>query len=266
MAGPTRPAVAAEESAIARLEVLPASEWARTVAGWLIVRLEQRPDLRVCLPTGDTPSPVYAELVAAEWMENASLAGATVVLLDEWLGLAPGDPGRSDVRLEDDLVGQLQGGVRRFARFAVDGPDGAPLAGAALAAAVAAQDAEAEHLDLVLVGIGGNGHVGFNEPGSTPSSPTRAVELEPTTLEGAVARYGAAARPTGGLTLGLDRILAAGEVWLLVTGEHKAAILREALEGPETSACPASFLRRHPRLTVFADAPAARLLAAPGQA
>jgi glucosamine-6-phosphate deaminase len=66
--------------------------------------------------------------------------------------------------------------------------------------------------------------------------------------------------PTGGITIGLTRLLEAREVWLLVTGSRKAPVLRRALRDPEGPDCPASFLRRHPRLTVFADEAAAALL------
>jgi glucosamine-6-phosphate deaminase len=75
--------------------------------------------------------------------------------------------------------------------------------------------------------------------------------------DAATARYGAALTPTAGITIGLARLLAAREAWLLVTGERKASILRRALREPDGPDCPASYLRRHPRLTVFADEAAA---------
>ena len=236
-----------------RLEVLPEGEWARTVAAWFTARLQANPALRVCLPTGDTPSPVYAELVAAEWAGAVSLAGATVVLLDEWVGLPPGDAARCDARLGAELLDQVGGEVRRFVAIDVDGGD--------LEAAVAALDLAARDLDLAVVGLGMNGHVGFNEPGSLPADGSRVLPLADASSLAASVRYGASSRPVAGITIGLARLLEARECWLLVTGERKAAILQAALEGPETSSCPASFLRRHPALTVFADEPAAALLA-----
>ena len=237
-----------------RLEVLPAGEWAATVAGWFGARLRDRPGLRVCLPPGATPSPVSAELAAGEWRGEVSFAGATVLLLDEWVGLPPDDPARCDARLRDELIGQLAA-PPRFVAIDVDGPDPE--------AAAAAHDAEAAlGLDLVLLGLGMNGHVGFNEPGSRPDDGTRLVRLAVSSREAATSRYGAGHAPTAGVTLGLARILAAGECWLLVTGERKAAILRRALDEPEGPDCPASYLRRHPNLVVFADEAAAALLRA----
>jgi glucosamine-6-phosphate deaminase len=81
-----------------------------------------------------------------------------------------------------------------------------------------------------------------------------------TTQEAALGRYGAGTAPVMGITLGMDRLLSAGEVWLLVTGSRKADILARALNGPEGDDCPASFLRRHPRLWVVADEGAAARL------
>jgi glucosamine-6-phosphate deaminase len=237
--------------------VLPADDWARVVAEWFAARLDAHPDLRVCLPTGDTPTPVYAELVAAEWRGEAKLGGATIVLLDEWVGLPPGDPARCDARLRDELVDQLAGGVGRFVSIDVDGPD--PEAAAATHDAVVADGG----LDLAILGIGQNGHVGFNEPGSRPDDGTRLVRLAASSRDAATARYGAGVTPTAGITVGLARLLEAREIWLLATGEHKAAILRRALEEPEGPDCPASYLRRHPRLVVFADEAAASRLRHP---
>ncbi len=235
-----------------RLEILPADAWAVTVAGRLAARLRELPGLRLCLPTGDTPSPVYAELVAAELRGETSLASATVLLLDEWVGLPPDDPARCDARLRGELVGRLDA-PPVFVPIDVAGTDPE--------AAAAAHDASvAGGLDLAVLGLGMNGHVGFNEPGSRPDDPTRLVRLSLSTREAATARYGAGHVPTAGITVGLARLLEAGECWLLVTGERKAAILRRALDEPEGPDCPASYLRRHPRLTVFADESAARRL------
>ena len=234
-----------------RLEVLPAGEWAAAVAGRLAGQLMERPALRLCLPTGDTPTPVYAELAAAERRGEVSFAGATVVLLDEWAGLPPGDPARCDARLRRELIDRLAT-PPVFVSIDADGPDDE--------AAALAHDSAARGLDLAVLGLGMNGHVGFNEPGSRPDDPTRLVRLAVSSREAATARYGAAMVPTAGITVGLARILEAEECWLLVTGERKAQVLRRVLEQPEGLDCPASYLRRHPWLTVFADEPAASLL------
>jgi 6-phosphogluconolactonase/glucosamine-6-phosphate isomerase/deaminase len=234
------------------LRTLEAAAWADEVAAKFVDRLQSTPSLRVCLPTGATPIPVYDVLAARIERGDASFALATVILLDEWVGLPPGDPARCDTRLRAQLLDRLPVAPAAVHTIEVDAPD--------LEAAVARHAACSLDLDLVVLGLGMNGHVGFNEPGSFPESPTRVVRLAASSRQAAMARYGAATVPTAGITLGMDRILAAREVWLLVTGERKAGILRRALRDPEGPDCPASYLRRHRGLTVFTDPEAAALL------
>lgn len=234
-----------------RIEVLPEGAWAGEVATAILERLSANPRLRVCLPTGDTPSPVYAALAAADAADGRTWAQATVVQLDEWVGLPPGDPARCDGRLRRELLDRLAP-PPRVVVIDVDGSDPE--------AAAAAHDAAARGLDLAILGLGMNGHVGFNEPGSRPDDATRLVRLSASSREAATARYGASGTPTAGITVGLASLLEAGEAWLLVTGARKAPVLRRALREPEGPDRPASYLRRHVRLTVFADEAAAALL------
>jgi len=231
------------------LQVFPAAAWADAVAAALTDRLRAAPRLRLCLPTGETPEPLYAALSAST---DADLwSQATVVLLDDYVGLGPDDPAAGGPRLRREIIDHV--GPAAF--IEIDSSDGD------LEAAVRRHDEAARDLDLAIVGLGLNGHIGFNEPGSTADSPTRVVDLHPDSREAAEG-YGAEEAPRRGITIGLARLLEAKELWLLVTGERKAAILRAALEGPETPDVPASYLRRHPNCRVFADDPAASLVGA----
>ncbi len=236
-----------------QLEILPADRWASAVAAALAERLADPTGPRLCLPTGTTPAPAYALVPDALVACGGSVEHATVVLLDEYVGLAPDDPARCDVQLRTQLLGRLQP-PPRFVPVRVDelAPD----------AAAADLDAAAERLDLAVLGLGANGHVGMNEPGSDAGAPTRVTEIAAPTVRAAVERYGAVGRPTAGITIGLARLLAAGELWLLVTGARKAEILTRTLDGPMTPDVPASLLRAHPRLRVIADEAAAAGLAA----
>lgn len=239
-----------------RVDVDEEGRWAEAVAERFCARLRQRPRLRVCLPTGSTPRGLYAAIAERVAGGQASLAEAEVLLLDEFGGLAPGDPARCATMLARDLLDRLDTPPAAVHRLDPDADD---------------LDAECARyhrvvadggLDLCLLGIGANGHVGLNEPGSPANAPTRQVALAAATI-GAASRYGDGhAAPTWGLTLGMAEILEAREVWLLVSGAHKAAVLAEALEGPVTAALPASLLRSHGRLRVLADEPAAEGLSA----
>jgi glucosamine-6-phosphate deaminase len=232
------------------LDVVPAAAWADRVATELAGRLAARPRLRLVLPTGDTPAPAYARLVAMALEGTVSFAGAEVILLDEYVGLPPGHPARCDARLRRELLDRLPAPPRAFHPIDVDGLDAAD-------AAAAHDGVAARGVALAVLGLGANGHVGLNEPGSLPDATTRVVRLAASSRRAAAERYGADPPPSAGVTLGLDRLLAAGEAWLLVTGAGKARVLARALEAPEGPDCPASYLRRHRALRVIADEPAA---------
>jgi glucosamine-6-phosphate deaminase len=227
-----------------RLEVLPADSWAEAVSSALIDRLEPS-GLRLCLATGATPLPVYARL------PGDALALSTVFLLDEFGDLPQGHRGRCETMLRTGLLDRVPAGAFHFPN--VDAPD---------------LEVECRRyrdlindggLDLAVLGLGTNGHLGFNEPGSTADQPTRAVELTEETMEGA-RKYGADPPPTWGLAVGLAEILAAREVWLLVTGSGKAAVLAQVINDEMTDQVPATLLRLHPNAVIWADEPAAARL------
>lgn len=230
---------------IPQLEIHPDEEWAQAVAGRFAAFLADRPEARICLPTGRTMVAFYAEVA-----RQADLSRSTIFLLDEFGGLPPGDPGRCLSMIHLDLLDQLDGRVPiRWPD--VDAPDPP-------SAASRYQDLiDQGGLDLALVGLGGNGHIGMNEPGSSPDSPTRVVRLDPITSENAVMAYGATVRPTWGITVGLGGLLAAEELWLMVTGAHKAKILAKALNDPIGPELPATYLRLHRHARVLADQSAA---------
>jgi glucosamine-6-phosphate deaminase len=233
------------------LEVIPAADWADVVAAALASRIAAQRDLVLCLPTGSTPRPVYERLSGALARAGTTFEMVRVVLLDEYLGLPAGHPIRCDAQLRR----QLPDALAAFVTFDVDGPD--PVAACA---AYDAAVADLGGLDVVVLGLGTNGHIGMNEPGTPPDAPTRVIELAASTMAAARA-YGADPPPSRGMTLGLAGILAASEIWLLVSGERKAAILQATLDGPVTTDVPASLLRGHPGLRVIADDAAAAGLA-----
>jgi glucosamine-6-phosphate deaminase len=229
------------------VRVLSADRFADRVAMVLKERTDE-PGQRLCLPTGSTPKPVYATYAAG----GGDLTGTTVFLLDEF-GLTPGGPARCDAMLDADLLARLAAPPARLVTWDTTTPD--------LTAECGRMEEEIAEggLDLTLLGVGMNGHIGMNEPGSPVDSRSRVVDLHPATVEGA-ARYGADEAPAWGVTLGIGTLLESRSIWLLVTGSAKAEILAKALKGPETPQVPASFLRRHGDITVWADEEAASQL------
>ena len=228
--------------------------WAEHVAARFAAFLAERPAARVALPTGATPEPVYAGIVESVRAGLASFGRAQVFLLDEFGGVPPDAKGRCDMMLRRALLDHVDLPAPQYHRFDPEAED--------IAAMCAAYEAQVHGaLDLVMLGIGTNGHVGMNEPGTSPDSPTRRVELAPSTTAASVRYFGeGAALPTWGVTLGLRSILAAQTIWLIASGPNKADIVRDVLLEPVSASRPASLLRGHPNCWFFVDADAAAAL------
>jgi glucosamine-6-phosphate deaminase len=209
--------------------------------------LEAQPRARILLPTGATPLPMYAQLRQRAAHGRLASGRATPVQLDEYAGLSPGDPRSFCHFLSRELRGTVWGSPLASPRLDVRPERAARAHAAELKAPVT----------LAVLGIGVNGHVAFNEPGSLPREPTRVVRLSRRTRERAAACFGGLAQtPTRAITVGLRELLEADEVLLLATGAAKREALRYMLDAPPSPSCPASLLRGHPRLTVIADAAA----------
>ena len=221
-------------------------------------RLRARPKLRLILPTGRTPLGMYAALRGHAADGSLPTGGATLFQLDEYAGLGPIDPRSYAAYLERELDGIRFAAMRMLDGSATD-----------LGAECARHEemlAEAP-IDLAVLGLGRDGHVAFDEPGSPTDSGVRVVELHPSTRADAAPDFPDPDRvPSRAVTVGLRTLLAARELLLLVTGETKAQALRAMIEGPAGPGCPASLLREHPRLTVVCDqAAASRLHPQPGR-
>ena len=223
------------------------------LAGELVVnRLRARPGLRLVLPTGHTPLGLYAALRAHNAEGSLLAAQATLFQLDEYLGLRPDDPRSYRAYLRRELAGIEFGAFHGLDGSAVDPEDECARHQALL---------DAAPLDLVVLGLGRDGHVAFDEPGSPVGAGTRRVRLHATTREDAASDFGGLANvPEEALTVGLRTLRSARELLMLVTGAAKADALHAMLAGEPSENCPASLLRDHPRLTVVADGDAARLL------
>ena len=229
------------------------SAWIAAVASFWRDRLRRSPGQKICLPTGTTPSPVYDEMVRSVRAGEASFTSARVFALDEFGGLDPDDPGLSKNILPRLLLDPA--GVSRDAFFTLDvwAPD--------LDRVCREYDERSGgSFDLIVLGIGLNGHLGMNEPGSPADSPTRRVDLHAATIQSAARYFAHHNLPRWGLTVGMRPILASKEVWVLATGSAKANIIRETLHGDVDEKIPASLLRDHSNCSIFVDRDAGALL------
>ena len=216
-------------------------------------RLLARARLRLLLPTGHTPLGMYGALRrrrAAGLL--ASGAGVEVFQLDEYRGVDPDGPHGYRAYLREQLAGT---GLELT--HAIDA--NAEQVGAEAARYQALLDER--EIDLVVLGLGRDGHVGFDEPGSSPLSEVRRVRLAEPTRQDAAADFGGLAHvPHEAVTVGMRTLLESREALLIVTGRAKAETLRAVLKGTPRSAVPASLMRLHPRLTVLCDEAAASRL------
>lgn len=214
-------------------------------------------DCTLGLATGSSPLSAYRELARRHREEGLSLAGAQAFLLDEYVGLPASHPQSYAHVIRSVLVDHVDLDPRR-----VHGPDGAAPDVLAQARHYDALIAELGPVDVQILGIGSNGHVGFNEPGSSLRSRTRLKTLtERTRVDNARFFEGGLDQvPRHVITQGLGTISDARHLVLTATGAHKADAVAAAVEGPVTASCPASVLQLHPHVTMVVDEAAASRL------
>jgi len=210
------------------------------------------------LPTGSTPVGVYRELVRMHRDEGLDFSNVVTFNLDEYFGLGPDQLQSYHRWMHEHFFNEINIPAEN-----IHIPDGrVPLDQIETYCRQYESRVEAAGgIDLMLLGIGGNGHIGFNEPFSIPKSRTRLCTLDPITRRSAASDFfGEENVPTLAITMGLGTILEARKILLLALGEHKAAIIREAVEREPTDRVPASILQSHPDATVFTDQAAGHLL------
>lgn len=232
-----------------RLAVLGADAIAQHVAA--------DPTAVIGLATGSSPLRVYEELGCRVASGRLSLRGCRAFLLDEYVGLPAGHPESYRQVIEREFVELVD-----IDGAAVTGPDGSgadlPAAGAEYERRIAA----AGGVDVQLLGVGSDGHVAFNEPGSSLASRTRLKTLTEQTRRDNARFFGddVEAVPRLCLTQGIGTILEARHLVLVATGRHKAEAVHQLVEGPVSAMWPATALQLHPHVTVLLDDAAASRL------
>ena len=231
-----------------------AAHIARLIADSIERLLAGRPDAVLGLATGSSPLAVYDELVRRFAAGSLSFARARAFTLDEYVGLAPEHPQRYRNVIDAEIAGRVD-----FAPGAVQGPDGLaddlPAACAAYEAAIVA----AGGVDLQILGIGTDGHIAFNEPGSSLASCTRMKTLTEQTRRDNARFFDDDVDqvPRHCLTQGLGTIMQSRHVVLVATGTGKAEAVHHLVEGPVSAMWPATILQHHPHVTVLLDDAAA---------
>lgn len=222
--------------------------------------VKSKPDAVLGLATGSTPIGVYRSLIDTAAKDGISFRSVTTFNLDEYVGLTPDNDQSYAYYMNQHLFSKIDIPLNQTHL-----PDGMT---SDLEAFCQKYDAMLEDakVDLQLLGLGHNGHIGFNEPAAELSAGTHVVTLDEATRE-ANARFFSSIEevPTKAVTMGVGSILKAERILLVVRGADKASIVRRALTGPVTTDCPASLLQLHARVTVLLDKEAASLLATGGK-
>jgi len=235
-----------------RLIITPDAEGVAREGARLVADLVRaRPSAVLGLAAGATPVGLYRRLVEAQRAGTLDLSGITVIGLDDYLGLPPGHQAACRTVLERSLLAPLN--LPEARRHLLGAGDPA-VACAEHERAIAACGG----IDLQILGIGVNGHIGFNEPGAAFDARTHQVALAATTRT--INRKDFAEGepvPSAAITMGIGTILEARRILLLATGASKADALAAAVLGTVTEAVPASALQRHADVTVIADFAAA---------
>lgn len=226
-------------------EVRDYGELSRAAAALLLEWVADFSSPSIVLPTGNTPLGCYAALAADP--RARALTGARLIQLDEYHGIARDDPRNLAEWLMRALLRPLAIPAARLQRF--DSSAG----NAAAEAARMEEIVEAIGIDVAILGLGPNGHIGFNEPGSIFDSPTRLIELTPESIRSNAAYWGEGRVPPFAFSLGLGTLARARRTLLLVSGERKADILAETLNGPISPTVPATYLRALSGAVVIAD-------------
>jgi glucosamine-6-phosphate deaminase len=215
------------------------------VADQVAEQLQRKPESVLVFPTGNTPLGLFKHLVAQYQSGHISFERAHIVVLDEYAGLAPNDSRSLTGWLERELLSHIN-----IPKAHVHGFENGPEAMETTIRMLGG-------IDLVVLGLGPNGHLGFNEPGSAFDSRTRVVDLTPESITSNAAYWGSEDRvPRHGVTLGLGTLAQSRAILLMVSGPKKQGIFQKMMQDPVSPANPATMLRQLPQAQVFIDAAA----------
>jgi glucosamine-6-phosphate deaminase len=219
------------------------------LAAWLT-----HPDTRnVMVAGGNTPLEVY-RLVAERGLRLSHL---NVFALDEYVGVPLAEPRTCANLLRRSAAEAWRIPERQFLTISSLEPNALENV-----RQHERQIAKLGGLDAIVLGLGQNGHLGFNEPGSAEDSPGRLVHLDPVSIEANAKWFSGDYAPSLGVTVGLKTILGVRHILIMAYGSRKVAAVKTMVEGPRTDQCPASFLQGHPDVRVFLDSAAAAALSA----
>ncbi len=234
--------------------IQPTPDDACCIAARIIARqIQTKPDSVLGLATGSTPVLLYRELVRMHREEGLDFSRVTTFNLDEYIGLPPNHPQSYNRFMHENLFDGIN-----IPRERIHIPDGVTNDIPGFCAKYEQDIVDAGGIDIQVLGIGTDGHVGFNEPSSSLASRTRIKTLTPRTLADNARFFdNPNAQPHHVITMGIGTIMESRRILMLAFGSNKAEAIAAAMEGPITSMMPASILQMHPSVHVLLDEEAA---------
>lgn len=225
------------------------------VADEIIRLIKNKPDAVVCLASGDTPRLTFNLMTKKAADDKIDFSRCTFIGLDEWVGIPPENEGSCHYFLHHHVFGPLHISEDRIHLFDALAKD-LQQECRQMDSIIAAKGG----IDLILVGVGMNGHIGFNEPGVSPDHYAHVVELDEATRTVGQKYFRQHTSLNYGITLGLNHLLAAGKAIMIANGTKKADVIRKAMEEEITPSMPASIMRKHPNGFIMLDEGAASTL------
>lgn len=238
------------------LKVKDYKELSKRVAGVVADEIRKKQDIVLGLATGSTPVGVYKELARMHKEEGLDFSKVTTFNLDEYVGLLPTHDQSYHYFMQEHLFKHINADPSN-----VYIPDGMVKDISAYCDWYEKKIQEVGGIDIQILGIGRDGHIGFNEPGSSLSSRTRIKTLSKETVEDNARFFGDIKDvPTTAITMGIQTIMEAKLVILLANGKNKAEAVKQTIEGPVSAMVPASIIQFHRKASVVVDIEAAALL------
>lgn len=227
----------------------------RAAANRVIELLKEKPTAAICLPSGSTPHGMFRELVSAHKAERADFSQCTFIGLDEWIGLGANDDGSCRDLLDKDFLVPIE--LREDQIVFFDGLADDPLAECER---INQAIALAGGLDLIVLGVGMNGHLALNEPGTSFDTYAHVSVLDITTVQVGQKYFKETTALSKGITVGIKHILEAKTAILIASGNAKASVVKRAIESPVITDFPASVLQEHANAEFILDRDAAELI------
>jgi len=221
----------------------------------LIDSVKETPKPLVCVASGDSPKGVYKKLVSRVEENSLDIADWYFLGLDEWIGLNGQDIGSCRYHLDQDLFHPLGVSDQQICFF-----DGRSVDVFSECIINEMYIKKQGGIDVAILGLGLNGHIGMNEPFTSEDSRSQIIDLDPLTIQTGQKYFEQPQKLSQGLTLGLGTLMESRIILLLVGGQNKAPIVKKMLEEEVSISCPASLLRHHPNCHVFLDHAASSLL------